>query len=78
MTVAAHLLAGTSLVLALAACTGASCEALPGLRAERDAARASYAELTGSGTAKADESERADEEVHALDRQVYELEQSCG
>ena len=78
MTGWARLLLALCLVPALAGCSGTGCDALPGLRAERDQARAAYVELTAGGTAGTAESERADEGVHELDRRVYELEQSCG
>ena len=73
----ARLLAAAALAVGLSACSGSSCDALPDLRAERDAARAAYGELLRTGTAGPEETELADEGVHALDRQVYDLEQTC-
>lgn len=73
----ARLLAAVAVALALPACSGSSCQALPDLRAERDAARTAYDALLRTGTAGPQESEQADEDVHLLDRQVYDLEQTC-
>ena len=68
----------TALVAALlTGCSGTDCDELAGLRAERDAARTAYQELTSSGTATEEQTTRADEELHALDARVYDLEQSC-
>ena len=58
-------------------CSGTDCDELPGLRAERDAARTAYQELTSSGTATEAQTTAADEELHDLDARVYDLEQSC-
>ncbi len=60
----------------VAGCAGRSCGDLPELRAERDAARKAYVELT-AGSAAAYVTEQADEELHALEGRVYDLEQSC-
>ena len=70
------------MILALATvllpgCSGTDCDELDGLRTERDAARVAYQELTSSGTATEAETTEADEELHALDARVYDLEQSC-
>ena len=65
------------LLFAVTGCGGSSCDELAGLRAERDAARAAYADLLRSGTATPQDTEREDEAVHALDRRVYDLEQGC-
>lgn len=62
----------------LTGCSGTDCDELPALRAERDAARTAYQELTSSGSATEEQTTAADEELHALDAQVYDLEQSCG
>lgn len=61
----------------LAGCSGTPCGALPALQAERQQERAAYAELVRPGTAPADVTERADEELHALERRVYDIEQEC-
>ena len=60
----------------VAGCAGGACGDLPALRAERDAARQAYVELT-AGSAAANVTERADEELHALEGRVYDLERSC-
>ena len=60
---------------ALAGC-GASCDELPRLTAERDALRSSYLDLVRSG-ASPEEAERADERLHAVERQVFDLEAGC-
>lgn len=70
------------MILALATvllpgCSGTDCDELDGLRAERDAARVAYQELTSSGNATEQQTTEADEELHALDARVYDLEQSC-
>ena len=62
----------------LTSCSGTDCDELPELRAERDAARAAYQELTSSGTATEEQTTAADEELHGLDARVFDLEQSCG
>ena len=72
----------TALIAAVAAallsgCSGTACDELPALRAERDAARADYQELTASGSATEEQTTAADEELHALDARVFDLEQSC-
>lgn len=61
----------------LTGCSGTDCDELPALRAERDAARVAYQELT-SGAATEEQTTAADEELHALDARVFDLEQSCG
>ena len=71
---ARSLLAALAAVL-LSGCSGSSCGELPGLRAERDEQRQAYLELARSATPE--QTEQADEELHALERQVYDLEQSC-
>ena len=72
------LLVLTATAVLLPGCAGAPCGDLPSLRAERDAARADYAELAAPGTAPPEVTEQADEQVHVLDRRVHELEQGCG
>lgn len=62
----------------LTACSGTDCDELPALRAERDAARSAYQELTSSGSATEEQTTAADEELHGLDARVFDLEQSCG
>jgi hypothetical protein len=64
-------------VLGPTACTGRSCDALPELRAERDTARADYLELVRSGEVTAADTEQADDALHALEREAYDLEQEC-
>ena len=59
----------------LAGC-GSSCDELPALTTERDAMRAAYLELVRSG-ASPEETERADDRLHAVERQVFDLEQGC-
>ena len=63
--------------LVLAGCGDSACDDLARMQAERDAARAAYLELARSGGATAADTERADEELHALERRVYDVEQQC-
>lgn len=70
-------LVAVGLAANLTACTGSSCDDLPALTAERDAARDAYAELIASGAATTQQTEEGDARTHALDRRVYDLEQSC-
>jgi hypothetical protein len=74
--VLSRLLAAAAAVLALSGCAGTSCDALAGLRAERDALRTDYLALARSGATGA-ESEAADGRLHALERRVYDLERDC-
>ena len=55
---------------------GSSCEELHGLTAERDAMRAAYLQLVRS-SASPEETERADDRLHAVEAQVFDLEQTC-
>jgi hypothetical protein len=48
------------------------------MQAERDSRREAHLELVGSGTASGDDIAAADDRLHAYERQVYDLEQSCG
>ena len=68
---------GALLTLALTGCSGASCDELPALTAERDAARADYLVRAQASGGDADELGAADDAVHELDARVYDLEQSC-
>ena len=68
---------GALLAAALTGCSGASCDELPGLTAERDAARADLLTRQRAPGADPEELGAADDAVHALDAQVYDLEQSC-
>jgi hypothetical protein len=61
----------------LGGCAGQPCGDLAGLRAERDEARAAYARLVEPGSAASELTAKADEDLHALDRRVFDLEQSC-
>jgi hypothetical protein len=61
----------------LVGCAGTPCADLPGLRAERDVARADYAALTADGTAPPEVTGPADEELHAIERRVADAEQRC-
>jgi len=61
----------------LAGCAGRPCGDLSALRTERDAARAAYTRLVEPGTASPEVTEQADTDLHALERRVYDLEQSC-
>ena len=65
------------LLLPLAGCGDGTCDDLARMQAERETARAAYLELARSGTATAEETGRADEELHALERKVYDVEQQC-
>ena len=64
-------------IVPLTGCAGASCGDLPALRAERDEARAAYGRLIAAEPAPAEVTEQADADVHALDRQVFDVEQAC-
>ena len=73
----ALLVASVAVVLsATTGCSGSDCDELPALQAEREERRAAYLELVRRG-ADDEETSRADEELHAFERRVYELEQSC-
>ena len=61
----------------LAGCAGRSCDDLPALRADRDAARTAFTRLVEPGTAPPEVLVKADDDLHALDRRVFDLEQSC-
>ena len=61
---------------ALSGCSGQPCEDLPALQAEREDRRAAYAELVESG-AGPEQTGAADEELHAFEGRVFDLEQSC-
>lgn len=54
----------------------ASCSELARRTAERDALRSSYLALVRSG-ARPEETERADERLHAVERHVFDLERRC-
>lgn len=56
-------------------CSGSSCDGLTALQAEREDRRASQRALIG--TAGDDEIAAADDRLHAFERRVFELEQSC-
>jgi hypothetical protein len=71
------LLAALTALPLLVGCAGTSCEDLPALRAERDAARQDYAVLTAPGTAPPEVTGPADEDLHALERRVHDAEQRC-
>ena len=64
-------------IVPLTGCAGSSCGDLPALRAERDEARATYGRLIAAEPAPAEVTEQADADVHALDRQVFDVEQAC-
>lgn len=72
------MLAALVLVPLLAGCAGRSCDELPALRAERDAARQDYADLVSAGTAPPEVTAPADEELHEVERTVFDAEQACG
>lgn len=71
------MLAAVAVAAAVSGCSGASCDELPRLRAERDSAREDFLQLGRSGAATLEESAAADDAVHELDRTVFDLEQSC-
>lgn len=62
---------------ALPGCSGSTCGALPALRYERDAAPSGVRRPAAQRDGRPQGTEQADEDVHALDRQVYDLEQTC-
>jgi hypothetical protein len=64
-------------MLLLPACGDGACGDLPRMQAERETARADYLELARSGTASAEETGKADDALHALERKVYDVEQQC-
>ena len=61
----------------LTGCGDGSCDDLPRMQAEREAARAAYLELARSGTVGPAETAQADDDLHALERRVYDVEQQC-
>lgn len=61
----------------LTGCAGRSCDELPGLTADRDAARRDYLALARPGVSPVEVTEPADAELHEMERQVYDLEQRC-
>ncbi len=62
----------------LAGCGGQSCDELPALQAERDAARQQQIERTAPGsTLSEDEKGEADDALHELEGRVFRLEQEC-
>ncbi len=75
-TLLAAVLAALLTVASLTGCAGSSCDDLPALQAEREQRRAAYLELARSG-APVDETTRADEELHAFERRVFDAEQEC-
>ena len=77
----ARRLLGPLLVAVLTAgCSGSSCDDLAALTAERDEARAAFAEVTKrieAGSATDDELDAAHDVMHDLDTRVHDLAQSC-
>ena len=71
------LLTALLLLPLLTACAGQPCDELAALQAERDERRQQYADLVAPGTAPGDVTAQADEELHAFERRVYDLEQQC-
>ena len=63
-------------VLLVPGCAGRPCGELPAQLAERDEARRAYVELVRSG-APVDVTERADADLHALERRGGEFERGC-
>lgn len=74
-------LLGPGLVaLLISACSDASCGDLTALTVERDEARASFAEVVKRvevGSASEEELDAAHDVMHALDKRVNGLAQSC-
>ena len=62
--------------LLVAGCAGRSCDGLGAEQAEREAARQAYVSLVRGGGSPA-ETERADAELHELERRVLAYEQGC-
>lgn len=62
----------------LTGCSGRSCDELPGLQAEREAARQAQVERTkpGSGVPVEQQGE-GDDALHELEGRVFQLEQEC-
>jgi hypothetical protein len=61
----------------LTGCSGSSCDALGPLQAEREQRRMALQELIRGGSATQDELAAADDELHAFERRVHDLEQGC-
>ena len=76
MPVLPRLVVAVLAAAALSGCSGRPCDDLPALQAEREERRAAYAELVRSG-APPDATAAADEELHAFEGRVYDLEQTC-
>ena len=74
-------LAAAALVLALSGCSdGASCDELPALTQERDAARQESARLQTAhdrGEATEEQLDAAHDRTHDLDTRVFDLSQKC-
>jgi hypothetical protein len=68
--------AGVVTTTVLAGCSASSCEELPALQAEREQRRAAYLKLAESGAA-AEQTGQADEELHAFESRVYDIERRC-
>jgi hypothetical protein len=67
-------------VLAAGCSSGSSCDELPDLTRQRDAARQDAARLStahDNGQATEAELDKAHDVMHELDRRVYDLAQSC-
>jgi hypothetical protein len=61
----------------LAGCSGSSCEELPALQAEREQRRAAYLALAERRGATPEQTGQADEELHAFEQRVYDIERRC-
>ncbi|MCW2681486.1 MAG: hypothetical protein JWM62_2887 [Frankiales bacterium] len=57
-------------------CSGQSCDELGALQAEREERRAAHTALIGTSASDGEIGE-ADDRLHAFERRVYDLEQSC-
>ncbi len=73
----ARVLLAAAALAVLPGCAGRSCDDLAALQDERDRAREAYLALARSG-ASTTETERADADLHALERRVHDVEQECG